>query len=191
MGLGEAKRVEHTGNRPGRLVAEPTEAQPPRHERDVVTDRGTMTEAGRGTRRSLFFRRAFTTAATAAAFAPLVMSGQASAAPVDRTATAPTGAGNPRRITLYEVTSDGTRMNDSVVEPGGRRIYVWRTHAQGRRTGGTIEPGSAGYWHYHDHVVGSDHGTGGIKKGLYGPLVVRRRATCCRTRRSPSSSTTC
>ncbi|RGA03045.1 multicopper oxidase domain-containing protein [Microbispora triticiradicis] len=188
-----------------------------------------MTEVGRGTTRSTFSRRAFTTAATAAAIAPLVVSAQADAAPVGRNATAPVRLGNPRRITLYvenlpngdmgyglepgkatipgpliemvegetlevelvnnadvtaslhvhgvdyETSSDGTRMNDSVVEPGARRVYVWRTHAPGRRPGGTIEPGSAGYWHYHDHVVGTDHGTGGIKKGLYGPLVVRRK----------------
>ncbi|MFF3445241.1 multicopper oxidase domain-containing protein [Streptosporangium sp. NPDC002721] len=76
----------------------------------------------------------------------------------------------------YDVASDGTRMNDSVVEPGGRRTYIWRTHAQGRRGGGAgIEPGSAGYWHYHDHVVGTDHGTLGIRQGLYGALVVRRK----------------
>jgi FtsP/CotA-like multicopper oxidase with cupredoxin domain len=75
----------------------------------------------------------------------------------------------------YDTASDGTRMNDSVVEPGGRRTYTWRTHAPGRRPGGTIEHGSAGYWHYHDHVVGTDHGTGGIRAGLYGPLVVRRK----------------
>ncbi|GAA2880711.1 multicopper oxidase domain-containing protein [Nonomuraea rubra] len=76
----------------------------------------------------------------------------------------------------YDVASDGTRLNESVVEPGGRRTYIWRTHAQGRRAGGAgIEPGSAGYWHYHDHVVGTDHGTGGIRQGLYGPLVVRRK----------------
>jgi FtsP/CotA-like multicopper oxidase with cupredoxin domain len=75
----------------------------------------------------------------------------------------------------YEITSDGTRMSDSVVEPGGRRTYVWRTHAPGRRPGGTIEPGSAGYWHYHDHAMGTDHGTGGLARGLYGGLIVRRR----------------
>jgi FtsP/CotA-like multicopper oxidase with cupredoxin domain len=75
----------------------------------------------------------------------------------------------------YDTASDGTRMNDSVVEPGGRRTYTWRTHAQRRRADGTIEHGSAGYWHYHDHVVGTDHGTGGIRAGLYGPLVVRRK----------------
>ncbi|MEU6711480.1 multicopper oxidase domain-containing protein [Nonomuraea sp. NPDC046802] len=75
----------------------------------------------------------------------------------------------------YDTASDGTRLNNSVVEPGGRRTYTWRTHAPGRRPGGSIEPGSAGYWHYHDHVVGTDHGTGGIRQGLYGPLVVRRK----------------
>ncbi|WP_069814027.1 multicopper oxidase domain-containing protein [Streptomyces sp. TP-A0874] len=74
----------------------------------------------------------------------------------------------------YEITSDGTRMSDSVVEPGERRTYTWRTHRPGRRKDGTWEAGSAGYWHYHDHVVGTDHGTGGIRQGLYGPVIVRR-----------------
>jgi FtsP/CotA-like multicopper oxidase with cupredoxin domain len=187
-----------------------------------------MTEVGRGVPRRLS-RRAFTTAATTAALAPLVTAGQAAATPTVKTADEPSGKGKVRRITLYaeklpdgqlgyglepgkatipgpliemiegetleiemvnnldvtaslhvhgvdyEATSDGTRMNDSVVEPGGRRTYTWRTHAPGRRPGGTIEHGSAGYWHYHDHVVGTDHGTGGIRAGLYGPLVVRRK----------------
>jgi FtsP/CotA-like multicopper oxidase with cupredoxin domain len=75
----------------------------------------------------------------------------------------------------YDTASDGTKMNNSVVEPGGRRTYVWRTHAPGRRTSGVFEHGSAGYWHYHDHTVGTDHGTVGIRAGLYGPLVVRRK----------------
>ncbi|MGW1226809.1 multicopper oxidase domain-containing protein [Streptomyces sp. NPDC002530] len=75
----------------------------------------------------------------------------------------------------YDVASDGTRMNDSVVEPGGRRTYVWRTHAPGPNHDGTWETGSAGYWHYHDHNVGTEHGTGGLKKGLYGPVIVRRK----------------
>ncbi|WP_432070197.1 multicopper oxidase domain-containing protein [Streptomyces sp. AA1529] len=74
----------------------------------------------------------------------------------------------------YDIASDGTRMNKSHVEPGGKRTYTWRTHAPGRRKDGTWRPGSAGYWHYHDHVVGTDHGTGGIRNGLYGPVVVRR-----------------
>ncbi|MFC9534951.1 multicopper oxidase domain-containing protein [Streptomyces sp. NPDC056975] len=75
----------------------------------------------------------------------------------------------------YDVASDGTKMNDSVIQPGERRTYVWRTHAPGKRHDGTWEAGSAGYWHYHDHNVGTEHGTGGIRKGLYGPVVVRRK----------------
>ncbi|MEU0391457.1 multicopper oxidase domain-containing protein [Streptomyces sp. NPDC006208] len=75
----------------------------------------------------------------------------------------------------YDIANDGTRMSKSHVEPGATRTYTWRTHAPGKRTDGTYRPGSAGYWHYHDHVVGTDHGTGGIRKGLYGPVVVRRK----------------
>lgn len=74
----------------------------------------------------------------------------------------------------YDIANDGTRLSRSHVEPGATRTYTWRTHLPGRRADGTWRPGSAGYWHYHDHVVGTDHGTGGIRKGLYGPLVVRR-----------------
>ncbi len=75
----------------------------------------------------------------------------------------------------YEISSDGTRLSHSHVEPGGTRTYTWRTHAPGRRKDGTWRAGSAGYWHYHDHVVGTEHGTGGIRKGLYGPVIVRRK----------------
>ncbi|MGW7518656.1 multicopper oxidase domain-containing protein [Streptomyces sp. NPDC054796] len=75
----------------------------------------------------------------------------------------------------YEITSDGTKLTGSTVAPGERRTYVWKTHAPGRRADGSYMPGSAGYWHYHDHIVGTEHGTGGLQKGLYGPLVVRRR----------------
>ena len=75
----------------------------------------------------------------------------------------------------YEITSDGTKLNNSHVEPGGTRTYTWRTHAPGRRRDGTWRAGSAGYWHYHDHVVGTEHGTGGLRKGLYGPVIVRRK----------------
>ncbi|MCQ8827986.1 multicopper oxidase domain-containing protein [Streptomyces malaysiensis] len=74
----------------------------------------------------------------------------------------------------YDVASDGTELNRSAVEPGGTRTYTWRTHAPGKRADGTWRPGSAGYWHYHDHAVGTPHGTGGLRKGLYGPVVVRR-----------------
>lgn len=74
----------------------------------------------------------------------------------------------------YDTASDGTQLNHSAVEPGGTRTYTWRTHTPGTRADGTWRPGSAGYWHYHDHAVGTPHGTGGIRKGLYGPVVVRR-----------------
>ena len=69
----------------------------------------------------------------------------------------------------YDVANDGTKMNHSSVEPGGTRTYTWRTHAPGRRKDGSWRPGSAGYWHYHDHAVGTEHGTGGIRAGMYGP----------------------
>ena len=36
-------------------------------------------------------------------------------------------------------------------------------------------PGNAGYWHYHDHAMGTDHGTAGLARGLYGGLIVRKR----------------
>ncbi|WP_432093662.1 multicopper oxidase domain-containing protein [Streptomyces sp. bgisy100] len=75
----------------------------------------------------------------------------------------------------YGIGADGTKLNRSTVEPGATRTYTWRTHAPGRRRDGSWRPGSAGYWHYHDHAVGTDHGTAGIRKGLYGPVVVRRR----------------
>jgi manganese oxidase len=75
----------------------------------------------------------------------------------------------------YDVHSDGTDMNDSVTPPGQRRTYVWRSHESYRRKDGTWAEGSAGYWHYHDHAMGTPHGTEGIQKGLYGALIVRRR----------------
>jgi manganese oxidase len=74
----------------------------------------------------------------------------------------------------YTVASDGTPLNKSCVAPGTARTYVIQAHAATTRTDGTIEPGSAGYWHYHDHCKGSPHGTTGVKKGLFGALIVRR-----------------
>ncbi|WP_016905752.1 multicopper oxidase domain-containing protein [Streptomyces xiaopingdaonensis] len=75
----------------------------------------------------------------------------------------------------YTIENDGTAMTDSVVQPGESRVYTWESHAPGEREDGTLVPGSAGYWHYHDHAVGTDHGTQGLQKGLYGALVVRRQ----------------
>jgi manganese oxidase len=73
----------------------------------------------------------------------------------------------------YTVASDGTPLNSSCVRGGRSRTYVWQAHAKSIRDDGTIEPGSAGYWHYHDHCHGGDHGTGGVYKGLFGALIVR------------------
>jgi FtsP/CotA-like multicopper oxidase with cupredoxin domain len=64
---------------------------------------------------------------------------------------------------LYSLTSDGTRHNNSFARPGQEYTYQWRA-----------APGTAGYWHYHDHVFGDDEGTQGIAGGLYGGLVVRK-----------------
>ncbi|HWM07189.1 MAG TPA: multicopper oxidase domain-containing protein [Actinophytocola sp.] len=75
----------------------------------------------------------------------------------------------------YDTNSDGSPLNDSFNEPGETRVYTWHTRTQYRASGGFWMPGSAGYWHYHDHAMGTDHGTGGLAKGLYGGLIVRQR----------------
>ena len=75
----------------------------------------------------------------------------------------------------YTVESDGSPMNDSVTAPGESRTYTWSTQAPSKGPGGLWMPGSAGYWHYHDHALGTAHGTEGVRKGLYGALVVRRK----------------
>ena len=74
----------------------------------------------------------------------------------------------------YTVLSDGTPHNRGCVDPGKSRTYVVSAHIPGPRSDGTFDPGSAGYWHYHDHCNGTPHGTDGIRKGLYGALIVRR-----------------
>lgn len=74
----------------------------------------------------------------------------------------------------YTVASDGTPLNASCVAPHRSRTYIWSTHTPTTRTDGTIDPGSAGYWHYHDHCKGTPHGTGGIDAGLFGAVIVRR-----------------
>jgi FtsP/CotA-like multicopper oxidase with cupredoxin domain len=75
----------------------------------------------------------------------------------------------------YSTDSDGAPLNASFNEPGETRTYVWRSHEMTATAGRRFMPGSAGYWHYHDHANGTDHGTGGLNKGLYGGLIVRRR----------------
>jgi manganese oxidase len=63
----------------------------------------------------------------------------------------------------YRRDSDGTVSSASWVPVGGHRVFTW-----------LASPISPGYWWYHDHVVGTMHGTGGIASGLFGGLVVRR-----------------
>lgn len=75
----------------------------------------------------------------------------------------------------YDVNSDGSPLNASFNAPGETRTYIWRTRKQVDLGNNRFMPGSAGYWHYHDHAMGNDHGTPGIAAGLYGGLVVRRR----------------
>ena len=74
----------------------------------------------------------------------------------------------------YSPASDGTPHNKSCVPAHRSRTYVWSAHMPSTRTDGSIDPGSAGYWHYHDHCHGTPHGTGGIDAGLFGALIVRR-----------------
>lgn len=75
----------------------------------------------------------------------------------------------------YDVNSDGSPLNDSFNEPGQTRTYVWTTRTPVKADRNRWLPGSAGYWHYHDHAMGSPHGTLGIRRGLYGALIVRRK----------------
>lgn len=75
----------------------------------------------------------------------------------------------------YKTASDGSPFNDSFNEPGETRTYTWGSHVQTQLDDGHWLPGSAGYWHYHDHALGGEHGTAGLRAGLYGGLIVRRR----------------
>lgn len=75
----------------------------------------------------------------------------------------------------YTVASDGTPLNKGCVPPGRARTYTFEAPLPGTRADGTMDPGSAGYFHYHDHCMGTPHGTAGIRKGLYGAFIVRRQ----------------
>jgi manganese oxidase len=72
----------------------------------------------------------------------------------------------------YTQMSDGTVHSDSYVAPGQSRTYFWFAKPRNANTG---SQGTAGYWWYHDHVVGGPHGTQGLRSGLFGGLVVRRQ----------------
>lgn len=74
----------------------------------------------------------------------------------------------------YRAASDGTAHNDSWVPPGSSRTYIWYAQPRVVAAGKVTSNGTAGTWWYHDHVVGTHHGTGGGEAGLVGGLVVRR-----------------
>lgn len=57
---------------------------------------------------------------------------------------------------------EGTNLIESVAHPGESFTYTTRA-------------AFAGSWHYHDHVIGLD-GDEGVRRGLYGGLVVRNGA---------------
>jgi FtsP/CotA-like multicopper oxidase with cupredoxin domain len=73
----------------------------------------------------------------------------------------------------YSPASDGTAVNHGCVSPGKSRTYVWNALQPGADSNGNLEPGSRGYWPYHDHCMGGPHGTLGIESGLFGALIVR------------------
>ncbi|MDQ6751362.1 MAG: multicopper oxidase domain-containing protein, partial [Actinomycetota bacterium] len=73
----------------------------------------------------------------------------------------------------YTIGSDGTPHTGTCTPDGQERTYVFQAHHPGQRSDGTRDPGSAGYWHYHDHC-GGEHGTAGINAGLFGAFIVRR-----------------
>jgi FtsP/CotA-like multicopper oxidase with cupredoxin domain len=74
----------------------------------------------------------------------------------------------------YTPASDGTLHNNSFVPPGESRTFIWYAAPRVTVADRVVSLGTAGYWWYHDYVVGTDHGTGGVGAGLFGAVVVRR-----------------
>jgi FtsP/CotA-like multicopper oxidase with cupredoxin domain len=74
----------------------------------------------------------------------------------------------------YRPASDGTLHQGSFVPPGTSRTFVWYAQPRVVAAGRVTSNGTAGTWWYHDHVVGTAHGTGGMRAGLVGGLIVRR-----------------
>lgn len=74
----------------------------------------------------------------------------------------------------YTPSSDGTVQNDSWVPPKSSRTFVWYAAPRATVGGRVASLGTAGYWWYHDHIAGTDHGTGGVGAGLFGGMIVRR-----------------
>ena len=74
----------------------------------------------------------------------------------------------------YRQASDGTEQHHSFVPPGGSRTFIWYAQPRVVAAGRVTSNGTAGTWWYHDHVIGTTHGTAGVEAGLAGGLVVRR-----------------
>ena len=74
----------------------------------------------------------------------------------------------------YTQASDGTLETGSWVRPGSIRTYTWFAAPRASTAGRLTSQGTAGYWWYHDHIVGTSHGTGGAASGLFGAVIVRR-----------------
>ena len=97
--------------------------------------------------------------------------------PADRL---PNFDGQPQGVSLhthgvkYTIESDGTAHSGSIVPPGESRTYIWFAAPREVRGRNVISNGTAGYWWYHDHNIGDEHGNLGIDQGLVGGLVVRR-----------------
>lgn len=74
----------------------------------------------------------------------------------------------------YLESSDGTLHSGSYVPPSEARTFVWYAAPRVAVAGRVVSQGTAGYWWYHDHIVGTAHGTAGAAAGLIGGLIVRR-----------------
>ena len=74
----------------------------------------------------------------------------------------------------YTPESDGTFHSGSWVRPNEARTYTWFAAPKVVVAQRVVSQGTAGYWWYHDHVIGTDHGTGGSASGLFGAVIVRR-----------------
>lgn len=90
-------------------------------------------------------------------------------------AKTPTGVSLHVHGVKYTPASDGTAHHQSFVPPGESRTFIWYAAPRVTVEGRVVSLGTAGYWWYHDHVVGSTHGTKGVESGLFGGMVVRRK----------------
>ncbi|CAM5396526.1 hypothetical protein SFUMM280S_11395 [Streptomyces fumanus] len=89
----------------------------------------------------------------------------------------------------YEISSDGTAMNKSDVEPGGTRTYTWRTHKP-RTSQRRLAAGQRGLLALPRPRRRHRTRHRGHPQRPVRPGDRARRGTCCRTPRTQSSSTT-